>query len=185
MHTRKLLIVVFFAMMFAMLSLACAEAETRLPGRFMLPESVCVIEKEAFEGTNAAVIYLPDSVERIEDRAFADILSLKVVYIPPSVRSIGDNILEGSGNTLLAGSYGSYAQEWAHAHGYSFFAVIAWAQDRVKTDYGLRLDRRTSRSVDDRSDGRANGAMGYERIDESFNDPKEKPQMRQLDYDFP
>ena len=63
-------------------------AETAAPPIFQLPVSLRVIEDEAFEGTAIVSAALPDSVESIGERAFANISALRSVKIPNATKEI-------------------------------------------------------------------------------------------------
>ena len=90
---------------------------------FHLPASLIAIEDEAFEGTAAEVIILSNVAAEIGNRAFADSDQLKLVYVPASVQSIGEEILSGSVKAALVGERGSYAAAWAQEKGYGFTSI--------------------------------------------------------------
>ena len=49
---------------------------------FNLPASLQIIEAEAFEGTAIVTVDLPETVETIGERAFANIPTLRQITIP-------------------------------------------------------------------------------------------------------
>ena len=80
---------------------------------FHFPSSLKTIGDEAFSGTAVKSVVLPDSVESIGARAFANNDALKTVYIPASVNYIGDQAFEGSSHTMIQAAEDSYAAAWA------------------------------------------------------------------------
>jgi len=90
----------------------------------VFPISLTVIQDEAFMGTAASVISIPPSVTTIGDRAFFGSETLREVYIPETVTSIGkDAFLVWSESFVIYGESGSYAEEWALDNGYLFASV--------------------------------------------------------------
>ena len=73
----------------------CKDTEIYIPEEIG-GKKVYVIGAKAFEGnTNVTKIWLPDTVDQIERRAFKDCTNLKVINIPENVTEIGDQILDG------------------------------------------------------------------------------------------
>ena len=60
-----------------------------------LPDTVSVIEYNAFAGSNLKNVILPESVTTIGDYAFSACKNLESVVIPPSVTEIGDGAFIG------------------------------------------------------------------------------------------
>ncbi len=90
-------------------------------GHFKLPASLRIINNEAFVGTAAEKISLPESTTVIGARAFADNSVLSAVYMQASVVSIGEDVFRDTAFDLVVfGENGSYAQEWADKHGIRF-----------------------------------------------------------------
>lgn len=83
---------------------------------FSLPKSIKEIGEDAFMNTAVETVIIPDSTERIEDRAFADIITLVNIIIPKTVKYIGDRALEGSINVTIQTEENSYAAVWAQVH---------------------------------------------------------------------
>jgi len=84
----------------------------------ILPADLEIVERSAFEGTDATIVYLPDGVTSIGGRAFAACPNLKHVYIPDSIPegSIADSAFDDNSGLYLYGSEGGYAQSYAASH---------------------------------------------------------------------
>ena len=63
------------------------------------------------------MIIVPDSVEEIESRAFADCPNLEVLYFEGSPYSIARDILSGCDNAAVSVEQGSSAKKWAERAG--------------------------------------------------------------------
>ena len=152
---------------------------------FRLPASLRVIEESAFEGTGASKVVLMGEVERIESRAFARMPRLEAAFIPPSTRAIAADAFEGSRRPVVFGRPGSYAHRWALRQGYLFMPCDLWHSpyDGAGTEHLLCLYPLPdgNDSEDHLIAKKANGPPG----DELMTSPKDKPEMRTLDYDFP
>ena len=81
-----------------------------------LPDSLRVIEEEAFVGTKAVYVIVPDGATTICERAFADSESLVFIRIPSSVTSIAENAFSGTEVTIYCDSVDSEAFNYALAH---------------------------------------------------------------------
>lgn len=64
-----------------------------------LPDSLQIIEEEAFAGINAVVVHVPDSCIRIESGAFRDCKALFAVYIPEGC-IVADDAFENCNENL-------------------------------------------------------------------------------------
>ena len=82
-----------------------------------LPSGLTTIESEAFANVSAQWIIVPDSVEVIESRAFADCPNLLVLYFEGSPYTIALNTLSGSDNAAVNVIRGSSAEKWANRVG--------------------------------------------------------------------
>ncbi len=82
----------------------------------VLPRSLRRIEENAFEGTAAAIVDIPQGATTICSRAFAASSSLKLVMIPASVTSIADDAFAGSVHVTFLCDKGSYAEQYARNH---------------------------------------------------------------------
>ena len=83
----------------------------------ILPESLITIEEGAFEGTPFEKVVLPENLQEIGSRAFANMPGLRYISIPDKVKNIENDVLEGSVHVRVAASLRSYARKWAIAHG--------------------------------------------------------------------
>ena len=91
---------------------------------FKLPASLQVIEDEAFEGTAIVSIDLPETVESIGERAFADIPTLLSVKIPEKTKEIARTAFSGSNNVTITAAPNSYARTWAKDNGIPFSPIV-------------------------------------------------------------
>ena len=92
--------------------------EPEEPGtELKLPRMLMTIEAEAFAGVKAETITIPDSVDVIESRAFANCPNLKVVYFEGSPFSIANDILDGCEDFVVSVLKGSSAEKWANRKG--------------------------------------------------------------------
>lgn len=116
--------------------------KTISPPTFQLPASLRVIEDEAFEGTAIISASLPDSLERIGERAFANISALRSVKIPDATQEIAKNAFAGSSQVSIIASSGSYASAYAKENGLAYvpltmvFAENSGEQNTVLADIG-------------------------------------------------
>ena len=102
---------------------------------FLLPESLEMIEDEAFEATAAKTVVFSDSLGRIGQRAFANSPELKTVTIPESVVYIGDRAFEGVSGLVICGMADSYAARWAQEHDVAFTTAETtpvWIETLIK-----------------------------------------------------
>ena len=89
-----------------------------------LPSSLQVIGEEAFEGTAVTKVDLPESLEIIKDRAFANVKSLRSIYIPQSTTEIGKDVFAGTKHVMITAAPGSYARNWAKNNGIPFVTQV-------------------------------------------------------------
>lgn len=85
-----------------------------------LPAFLTQIGEEAFAGTAAVIVEVPENVTAIEARAFADCENLRQIIIPKNVRRVDDTALENCENVTVYGTAGSAAQRFARANGFTF-----------------------------------------------------------------
>ena len=90
---------------------------------FRFPAMLQLIESEAFEGTAIIGFELPESVESIGERAFANITTLMSVGIPEKTQSIGKDAFDGSCRVTISGAPDSYARAWARENGVPFAPI--------------------------------------------------------------
>ena len=93
-------------------SAQCAVQVTDGMATFVLPAGLTEVEDEAFIGSGAEIIVIPDGLSVIGERAFADNPDLRYVVIPGSVGEIGAGAFEGSDNVLFLTDIDDIAGEW-------------------------------------------------------------------------
>ena len=100
------------------LALLCWQAAPAAPGETRLPAQLTVIEAEAF--LNDALldrVVIAEGTRRIHARAFAG-CALSAVYLPDSLVFIADDAFDADTDAVLYVRPGTYACEWAQAHGF-------------------------------------------------------------------
>lgn len=83
----------------------------------ILPDMLKTIDAEAFEGSTLENVCCQPGLLRIEARAFAGCAQLKVVDLPDTVTFIAEDAFDGSAQVTILAPAGSYAEEFAKAHG--------------------------------------------------------------------
>jgi len=99
-------------------------------GRF--PKALLYVEEEAFEGTAFEVIAFEHGFLSAADRAFSEMVSLKIIYAPNSVEYIADSAFEHSSLRRVMGEKGTYIQKWAEKHNVEFAPVDSCLSAPVK-----------------------------------------------------
>ena len=89
-----------------------------------LPASLRFIENEAFEGTAIVQAVLPENLESIGERAFANIMTLRMIKIPESTKTIAETAFAGSNRLIITSTPGSYARAWAGKNGVLFTPIL-------------------------------------------------------------
>lgn len=85
-----------------------------------LPASLTHIDDDAFMGTGVKHIVLPESIESIGNKAFSECVYLQTIEFPGNVTEIGENILDGSEQTVILCSSNSTVHEYAKEHRLQF-----------------------------------------------------------------
>ena len=95
----------------------CARADLKLPDGLLL------IREEAFMGDTSLPpsVTIPDRVTEIGARAFAG-SSVRLMYIPATVTTFGEDIFDGCEGIALSGIRGSAAHLYADEYGIPFTA---------------------------------------------------------------
>lgn len=81
-----------------------------------LPKGLYTIEDEAFAGTIASAVVMPEGVISIGARAFSKCANLMEIVIPATVRNIAEDAFQGSDNVLIVSSSETILK-WAKDHG--------------------------------------------------------------------
>lgn len=91
--------------------------------QLILPAELREIGKESFVGIRAEEVVLPQYLQSIGSRAFADNEQLMLVLIPESVVFIADDAFEGCHSlTFLLNGNNAYAKEYAIKHEISYLS---------------------------------------------------------------
>ena len=89
-------------------------------GTLFLPEKTTLIQDETFTGNKALdEVILPESATYIGHKAFAE-SSARFVYIPESVQTIEDDAFDDCPNLICLVPETGYAREWCEAHNVSW-----------------------------------------------------------------
>lgn len=88
----------------------------KLNNQMVLPSYLKEIEEEAFAGSSAEWITLPEGALSIGDMAFSGCASLQRVDIPASVTEFGSNIFRNSPNVVIYCEAGSAAESYAKSN---------------------------------------------------------------------
>ena len=103
-------------------SLHCGVHIPSMPD-LVLPASLTEIEKEAFAGGAFTYVKLPENLEWIDSRAFANCPNLAYIYISDFTMDIAYDAFYGDSGLTILGSDGSYAEDYAADHHYSFIPI--------------------------------------------------------------
>ena len=91
---------------------------------FTLPDGLTGIEDEAFSGCVMTVVFIPDSVSSIGNKAFARCTFLEQIRIPPAINMIPSDVFDGIDISQLTifGAPDSEAEAFAAEKGIRFVA---------------------------------------------------------------
>ena len=131
---------------------------------FIIPESVEIIEEEAFEGTAIVKVKLPETVTTIGDRAFANIQTLRSIRIPIETQFIASSAFEGSIGVTINAIPDSYARKYAKAQGLPYAPVATFTASSSGTAMANR----------NRSEGRSKEVIDTGSTDEIENNKQWK-----------
>lgn len=87
---------------------------------FILPSDLVVIEQEAFAGNTMEAVKCPESLEQIDNKAFANCSNLRAIYIPENTTTIARDAFDGCVDMTIWGKAGSVAEAFARARGFEF-----------------------------------------------------------------
>lgn len=88
-----------------------------------LPSNIEVIEEEAFEGISALAVRIPNGVNIIKTKAFANCPNLRRIYIPKTVNLIEDDAFTNSPSIVIFGYNGSVAEQYAEQNEIRFVKI--------------------------------------------------------------
>ena len=92
---------------------ACFALDTSL-NNIVFEGDISEIHHRAFwRCSSLQTIALKDSIERIDNFAFAECTSLSSIVLPSSLTTIGDNVFDGSGVTLIVVPADMVLSEWS------------------------------------------------------------------------
>ena len=101
----------------------CLYTATGLAATLTLPASLTVIDEEAFYGAQMLdEVVLPEGIERIESRAFAE-STVSSINLPESIEYIADDAFDRCGEIEVIARKGSYAYQWAEDAGLFPFSI--------------------------------------------------------------
>ena len=151
MKKALLFLLMFLCVLTFTISFATAEKETFIITELSdkeiiieakLPESVTIIENEAFEGTALVNVELPNTVTKVGDRSFANISTLREVRIPIATKYIASTAFDGSNRTMITAPANSYARAYARNHGLPFSPIVMFcATTQVAAVSTLSINR--------------------------------------------
>lgn len=89
-----------------------------------ISEGVDTIPEQCFyQCSSLFEIVLPDSVKTIETRAFSECTGLRSIYLSENVESIADNAFQNDPELIIYCKGGTYAEQYALAHGFKIIYV--------------------------------------------------------------
>ena len=89
----------------------------------VLPDDLEIVDEGAFEGIDAATVFIPDGVTEIGSRAFADCPNLKHIHLPNGL-TIADDAFDGVTDLFVYGPEGGFAESYADSHdGITFIPI--------------------------------------------------------------
>lgn len=127
---RRIFLVLAVLFLLAMTRFAMAESESI--ARF--PESLVSVGEEAFAGTAIQNVVFDGNLLEIGEGAFAKNTFLQCVFLPPSLKSIADNVFAGTNDPVFLGVELTRAHIWAIKNNYRFFKWNLWKWESVHDD---------------------------------------------------
>ncbi len=98
----------------------------KLQNIFRLPEALRIIEFEAFQGTNAEFVLLPEGVNQIDERAFSDMPRLVAINMPDSVFALAENAIDTTHQVMIIANSNGTGREYAAANHMPFMPADAY-----------------------------------------------------------
>ena len=82
---------------------------------FILPDDIMEIHENAFERTDASIVYIPDTCQSIGDHAFCNCISLIQIRIPEKC-TVGKDAFDGCDMVYVFGTPDSPADTYCRNH---------------------------------------------------------------------
>ena len=152
---------------------------------YVFPLSLLVIEEEAFDGTAARTVMLPDGFLIIEENAFANVVSLTDVFIPHTTKYIANSAFPEMIDFVIHGEKGSYALEWAQEHSIRFDTeidrnvppvrrMLLGLEAAVSSLFGCIITPEMIRKIIPKAED-----------EDKSRRPQDRPELNPIDYKFP
>jgi hypothetical protein len=93
----------------------------------VFPASLQIVEEEAFAETSIQSLFFEEGLRHIGYQAFYRMKALRDVFLPSSVEFIEDSAFSCSSLEVIHGVEGSYAHKWSDGHGIPFEMNDYWA----------------------------------------------------------
>ena len=137
------LLCVCFAVFFSFLLTPAPDNDSavqalRFENTFILPASLQTIGEEAFEGTAASAVILPENQLTVFQRAFSNMIHLEAINIPETGTLIGNTVFSGSQHVVIYGAEGGRAEQYARNNHLEFCPVQEWMQGRNARVFSIR-----------------------------------------------
>ena len=123
-------------------------SDARLEAVFRLPAYLEFIAEEAFAGTAAEAVVLPETVTEIGDRAFAEMPRLVAINIPDSVFEIGHDAFDVPRQVMVFGSTNGPAGRYAAEKGMPFMPTDAALPEAPRQVIAERRMQETPTAID-------------------------------------
>lgn len=131
-----------------------------------LPASVVTIEDEAFEGTALEKVELPETVETVGERAFANISTLRNIQIPIKTSYIASTAFEGSNRTTITAPGNSYARTWAKNYGLPFSPIVMFCASSHGSSIQILTSNRSTEVIEEQAESDIKPETQWRRIEE-------------------
>ena len=90
---------------------------------FTLPAFLTEVDAEAFAGTAATVVYVPDGCESLGDRAFMGCTGLAQIRVPAGC-AFGEDVFDGCGTVYVFAPASSPAEAYCQDHSNCVFVEL-------------------------------------------------------------
>lgn len=135
------LILLMFGTLFFFESVYADELNSDFRDALILPVSLQEIEEEAFFGTSAQIVVIPEGFPELKNKALEGMKRLTDLYIPQSTINISDTAFSVNQFLTIHGVNHSYSEAWAKRHQIPFIADYAYytieCGERIKKASGI------------------------------------------------